>query len=146
MIASFFRSDQSPEELFAGFLPKRKDRDKLAYKAFILGRQLAALEKERLNFYKEQAQSAQQLNQMLMLIMNLKAQGGLPPMELPAGGASVPPMVPGGGGPMPGVSTGPSGAGGTPPMGPLPEAMAGAGGALPVPGSMPPQMLGGQPV
>lgn len=143
MIGNFFRPDQAPDELLIGVLPKRGDRDKLAYKAFILGRQLASLEKERSQFYKEQAQSAQQMNQILMLLMNLKAQGGLPPMQLPVEGSA---MGPAGGPPMPGAPTGLAGMPAVPPSGPVPEAAMGAGGALPIPGTMPPQMLGGPPV
>jgi len=135
MIGGFFRPDQAPDELLIGILPRRGDKDKLAYKAFILGRQLAALEKERASFYKEQAQSAQQMNQMLMLLMNLKAQGAMPPMQLP-------PEAP----PIPGAPTGIGGAPAVPPSGPIPQGAAGPGGALPVPGTMPPQELGFQPV
>lgn len=127
MVGSFFRPDQQPEQLIAGLLPRRKDRDQMAYKAFLLGRQLASLEKERMQFYKEQAQSAQQMNQMLLMLMNLQAQQK-PPVNLPPvpGGGMSGPLT---GTPMPGMPSGPEGAAGMPTGGPLPGEV-----PLPMPG------------
>jgi hypothetical protein len=139
MIGGFFRPEELGEELIAGFLKRPKDRDKLAYKAFILGRQLAALERERAQFYKEQIDAAQQQNQMLLMMMNLQAKQQSPVLQgitpSPSSSASVPP-------PMPGAPTGLEGALGGPAGGPTPSEA-----PVPIPGQLSgaPGGLGGVP-
>jgi len=135
-----FPTDSNAAALLLGIGKRQSDNDRLLTKAFLIGQQAGALQRERLEFLKEQNQSMAQYAQMMALLVSLmQKQGGSPnaPMGMPGGGSEgnplaglipqgpTPPEAGMGGAPQP-----PDMGGGPMPGGPVP------GG--PAPGGMPP--------
>lgn len=141
MANPLFPVDLDSSLILRGVGKRKNDSDRLVTKAFLIGQQAGALERERVEFLKEQQRALIQNQQMMAFLLSLmqKVQsggggapiGGNPPGVSPGmSGAegNIPGMMPGGTG-------GPRGGGlGAPPMqGMLPSAPlppdAGMGGA-----------------